>query len=175
MNISQLLALCLLGVSSFVHAEGGSCPDGYYPIGGQGTSGCAPIPNYQGGTNGSTPIARPQGHWRPTWGAIAMDQSGDVGVTVGKLSEDDARREALARCANWGAKNCKVELAYYHQCAVIVKPMRESEIVAGMAVVQGGPSIEETTQFATSTCMTKNGTNECKVIYADCTKPILEY
>lgn len=137
--------------------------------------GCAPIPDYQGGSNGSPPVARPQGHWRLTWGAIAMDQSGDVGVTVGKFSENDARHEALARCATWGAKNCKVELAYHHQCAVIVKPMRGGEIVAGMAVVQGGESIDETSKFATSTCMTKNKTAECKVIYADCAKPILEY
>ncbi|WP_246193223.1 DUF4189 domain-containing protein [Pseudoxanthomonas yeongjuensis] len=175
MNIWRLLILCLLGVGSFAHAEGGTCPPGYYPQGGQGAMGCAPIPNYQGGASGSSPIERPQGHWKLTWGAIAMDYSGDVGVTVGKFSENDAKRDALARCATWGAKKCKIEITYNNQCAVIVKPMRDGEISAGTAVVQGGPSIEAATRLAMSTCGEKNETEECKVIYSDCTKPVLEY
>ena len=175
MKICQLLILCLLGVGLFAHAEGGTCPPGYYPQGGQGTMGCAPIPDYQGSTSESAPVARPQGHWKLTWGAIAMDHSGDIGVTVGKFSENDAKRDALVRCATWGAKNCKVELAYYHQCAVIVKPLRDGEISAGTVVVQGGPSIETATQLAITACRIKNGTEECKVIYSDCSKPVLEY
>lgn len=175
MNIWRLMILSLLGVCSFAHAEGGTCPPGYYPQGGQGTMGCAPIPNHEGSANESAPISRPQGHWRLTWGAIAMDYSGDIGVAVGERSENDAKREALARCANWGAKNCKFTLSYNNQCAVIVKPMQNGEVVAGAPIVQSGPSIEAATRLATSACVKKNDSEECKVIYSNCTKPVLEY
>lgn len=174
MNIWRLLILCLLGVGSAAHAEGGTCPPGYYPQGGQGSMGCAPIPNYQGGTSRHPRTERPQGHWELTWGAIAMDDSGDVGVTIGKFSEDEAKRDALARCGTWGAKKCKVEMTYENQCAVIVKPMRDGEISAGTAVVQGGPSIEIATRLAVSACVKHNGTEECKLIYSDCTKPVFK-
>lgn len=175
MIIWRLMFLCLLGMSSFAHAEGGTCPPGYYPQGGQGATGCAPIPNYQGSTSDNGPVAPPQGNWRLTWGAIAMDPGGDIGVVVGERSENDAKREALKRCANWGAKDCKFALAYNNQCAVIVKPMLGGEIIAGTPIVQSGPSIDATSRLATDACMKKNKAEECKVIYSNCTEPVLEY
>lgn len=39
------LTLFSLTMSGVAHAEG-NCPPGYYPVGGQGVQGCAPIPNY---------------------------------------------------------------------------------------------------------------------------------
>ncbi len=51
-KIKYLLSICsLLMFSSLSHlawAEG-NCPQGMYPVGGQGVMGCAPIPNYGGG------------------------------------------------------------------------------------------------------------------------------
>jgi hypothetical protein len=104
-----------------------------------------------------------------------MDSSGDIGVATGERSENDAKREALTRCANWGAKNCKFALAYSNQCVVIVKPMLGGEIVAGTPIVQSGPSIEAASRLATDACVKKNGAEECKVIYSNCTEPVLEY
>ncbi|KAF1028257.1 MAG: hypothetical protein GAK29_00137 [Acinetobacter bereziniae] len=51
-KIKYLLSVfSLLMFSSLSHlawAEG-NCPQGMYPVGGQGVMGCAPIPNYGGG------------------------------------------------------------------------------------------------------------------------------
>lgn len=66
-----LLASCLLLLGGVDRAWAeGNCPPGYYPIGGQGARGCAPIPGGATGSTGSSEIrlATPTGKWTKTWG-----------------------------------------------------------------------------------------------------------
>ena len=115
-----------------------------------------------------------QSHWLLTWGAIAMDSStGDVGVSVGKSSKRDARSEAISHCRNYGAPNCKLELAYQNQCAVVAWASEDEKAIGGAAITQSGPSVEAASQLALSACSKLRGGGECKIIYSDCTKPVL--
>lgn len=68
-----LLASCLLLLGGVDRAWAeGNCPPGYYPIGGQGARGCAPIPGGATGSTGSSEIrlATPTGKWTKTWGQL---------------------------------------------------------------------------------------------------------
>ena len=71
--------------------------------------------------SGGPSVPQTAGHWIKTWGAIASANSTqEVGTTVGKFSEDEARNSAIETCAQKGAKDCKVEMVYHDQCATIV-------------------------------------------------------
>lgn len=149
-----------------------SCPNG---IPSAGNPGCIPPGNSASPYYQNYPASRPNApHWQLTWGAIASDESGDIGVAVGHFSRGKAKRDALEKCATYGAKNCKINLAYKNQCAVIAKPAHNGESIAGTVVVQGGPSIEVASTLALSTCAEeRGGSGECKIIYSDCTRPVL--
>lgn len=153
-----------------VSAQG--CPAG---IPSAGNPACIPqdrenSPYYQGGQGqGLEP------RWHLTWGAIASDSgTGDIGVAVGKYSKVDAQREALERCADHGATKCKVLLAYHNQCAAIAWPTKNGDLVGGTSVTRGGPSVEDASAGALSSCAAKNYGGLCKIIYSDCTKPVLQ-
>lgn len=120
-------------------------------------------------------LLRPLGQWKTTWGAIALAEStGDVGVVVGKYLESEAQHEAMNRCAEHGAKDCKLQFAYENQCAVIAWASEDGQLVGGAAVVRGGPSIEDATQGALASCSSRRNGGECKIVYSDCTKPVFE-
>jgi len=78
-----LVMFALLGGSltaSDVYAEG-NCPPGYYPIGGQGVQGCAPISSQPAAGQGASvpaPPPRPSGEWIKTWGALAQSPASDL-------------------------------------------------------------------------------------------------
>ena len=72
-NLSIFFIFIIYLTIENVHAEG-NCPSGYYPVGGQGVQGCAPIPG--GGSGGYTnqnPTLYPM--IETLWGAIAEDKS----------------------------------------------------------------------------------------------------
>lgn len=165
-----LLAIVLLTAISSAYAEGGTCPPGYYPQNGPGVMGCAPMPD---DTSQQLPPP-PTNKWKLTWGAIAMSSNGDTGVSVGKKSKSEAKREAIGKCKTWGASDCSLVLAYKHQCAVIANPIDSEKGVIGKSVVQGGPSIEVASQLALSSCSELRRGGGCKIVYSDCTKPILQ-
>jgi hypothetical protein len=133
----------------------------------------SPLHSSYGAQENAQPTAR-QSHWLLTWGAVAMDSStGDVGVSVGKSSKRNALREAISRCKNYGATNCKIELAYQNQCAVVAWASDGGKAIGGAAITQSGPSVEVASQLALSACSKLRGGGECKIIYSDCTKPVL--
>ncbi|XHH31034.1 DUF4189 domain-containing protein [Xanthomonas euroxanthea] len=94
------------------------------PIGTQmGSMQCIPdTPEMQGQ---QAPISEPRGKWTKTWGAIATASStGEVGTTVGKLSESEARKVAIRQCALGGANDCRINLVYRNQCAALTASQR---------------------------------------------------
>lgn len=114
-----------------------------------------------------------QSRWRLTWGAIAMDEAGAIGVAIGIFSKRSATRKAMDNCATEGAKHCKLVLAYENQCAVIAQPSQSGESISGTAVTRSGPTIEDASQGALASCSAARDGGECKIIYSDCTKPVL--
>ncbi|HAL23834.1 MAG TPA: hypothetical protein DCP40_14080 [Stenotrophomonas sp.] len=166
--------LIFCGATGRAFAEGGSCPPGYYPIGGQGVQGCAPIP---GGSSASTgqsevPANSPTGHWIKTWGSIAESAtSNDAGVSDGKRTKGEAEALAISRCATAGAKDCTVTMSYYNQCVSWLVP--KGRTGRGKGGVGGGPK-PELARLAAQTQCKNDVPGPCEEVYANCTKPIFE-
>src|SRR5688572_9614703 len=96
-----LFLLLLVGIAQ---AEQG-CPDGLYPDGAAPGQICIPMPGY--GVGGNIPAAAAsKAAWKLTWGAVALSSTGEIGAITGQPSESKAKREALARCAGYGGKDC---------------------------------------------------------------------
>lgn len=113
------------GANAF--AEGGTCPSGMYPIGGQGIQGCAPIPGYNsggGGQNYNRP-AKPKSYWADSYGAIAVGKnekgenvlSYDKKISSQKLADD----EIFFLCNMLKYTDCKIQIRFRNSHAIIVK------------------------------------------------------
>lgn len=155
--------LILFSLSIFEVKAEGNCPSGYYPIGGgnAGWTGCAPMNSGSGA--GSSEPANPGPSWATRWGAIAADhQAGKLAGVEGLASKREAKRAAIVECKKRGGKKCKVSIAYYNQCGVLVA----GDTVANAA---SGPDIKETTQRAVTQCSQE--TQNCKSYYSGCSYP----
>lgn len=165
------LALGLALMPAAVNAEG-NCPPGYYPIGGQGVQGCAPIPVGGAGAGGTVQPApqapRPAGYWKKTWGAFAMsDASGDMGVTYGQPSKQVAIEDALRKCEKHGAGDCTVAMTYENQCAALAKGPSGSKITTFASAANE----VEASSVALKRCegLTPGA---CATFHTNCSKPI---
>ena len=115
-------------------------------------------------SGGARSAPQPTGYWEKTWGAIAQSNAnGDVGTSVRKSSEDDARKTAIRLCAQEGATDCKVQLVYHNQCAAIVSSPSGTTF-------QASQSKERAIRLGTENCERDGG--KCEVRYSECTDPI---
>lgn len=115
------VASVVLLVSGAVRAEMG-CPPGLFPntFGAPG-GGCIPY-------NENVPQAPqvPQVRWANRWGALAVATTNSgaggsvLGVSQGMKSEGKAEKKALSHCRDQGGLDCKLDLTYRNQCAVVV-------------------------------------------------------
>lgn len=144
---------CLTSTPS--DAEGGSCPPGYYPIGGGSSVGCAPIPS--SGAQNLPPRIR----WDDRSGALAMDPlSGRFAAVERKGSERQARRAALAECG----EGCKVLMAYSNGCMALVWG-------AGTSFYANGPDTATAEARALQEC-SNEAPNQCSVSYTGCSHAV---
>ena len=105
---------------------------------------------------------------------MSTNNDGDVGVTIGKFSKREARRDAITKCEALGGSKCELILAYHNQCGVIAWPSLEGKAIGGFpAIVRSGPTIVDASQGALASCSAARAGGECKIIYSDCTKPVL--
>ena len=119
-----------------------------------------------GGMLAHTVQGQPAGEWILTWGAIAQSPAtGEVGTTVGKFSEAEARKEALEQCGKKGAPQCKVALVFHNQCAAVAAGK------TGTAFQTAG-SEERAGTLAKKSCE-EDGAS-CKVMYAECSKAVFK-
>jgi hypothetical protein len=157
-----LLLFGLLMAGAPVFAQ---CPAG---IPSAGNPGCIPpdqsnSPYYQQNGAGTT---QPQAVWADRWGAIAVDkgkQSVGIGVAEMMASERKAKASAIGDCRAKGGTQCKVVLAYYNQCGVLV---------AGDAgyTSMGSSTAEKAAKLGMEQC-TKTGLRNCRVYYSACSFP----
>lgn len=166
MKLRVLLMIGLSGFGGSVYAEGGSCPRGYYPVGGQGTQGCAPISNYN--STGQQPQQQlppqPTGYWEKTWGALVSSETGGaLGTSLGASTKSEAERLALADCKAKGGGGCRVDLTYHNQCAAMVIGDRTYRMY-------GAATIKEAVSIGMKECESKQ--SNCRVYYSACTEPI---
>jgi hypothetical protein len=142
------------------------------PIGvAAGSAVCGPTPSQGsvGGGYSQQQAPTPSGEWIKTWGAIAVaDSTGDVGLAVGKMSKKQAENEALIKCAQNGALDCKKSLfTYLNQCAALAWPNTAGE----KYIMSSGPSKDAAAKDASSTC-DKSASTGCRVVYSECSEPI---
>lgn len=166
MRRPHLFAIGLALLAPVAAQAEGDCPSGYYRYSTPGHHGdCVPIP--------TLPDSAPSGpRWRKTWGAIAVDgSSGATGVTVGSGTEKAARKEALERCRRDGNSQCKVVLAYQHQCAAIALPAGQSK---GPPAIVAAENEYKSAELALGDCKAKNG-GPCEIAYNECSPPVLEH
>jgi len=160
--LMMLAAAVLLSVGP-LQAEG-RCPQGMYPIGGQGVGGCAPIGGREGGGEVSAPQAA--GRWLKTWGAIAVSHNGVAAAVKGQSSKAKASRSAIELCTNEGGDNCSVAFAYKNQCFAVVRTSKgRGDIFASES------TLERATAAGLRSCRNTGG-DICKVLHSDCTEPL---
>lgn len=152
------------------YAEGGSCPPGFYPIGGQGVQGCAPIPGASSGAASgavdSPPV--PTGEWLTTWGAVAESPTSNlVGTSANKRSKDAAESEAIRKCAAEGARDCRATVSYYNQCVAYSAPSTGK----GRGSVNTAVDIDTVRANALRSCRDTGG-GSCVIAYSECSKPV---
>ncbi|WP_243402633.1 DUF4189 domain-containing protein [Stenotrophomonas sp. SPM] len=166
-----LFVLCLLliaGALPFSALAEGNCPPGMYPIGGQGVQGCGPIPAGGGDQGG----LKPNGKWIKTWGAISYSEKvGTVGAVVGMLTKSDAAKEAQDRCTSQGASDCRVLMTYKNQCAAYA--YGKGSGMDGVVSTTRARSKDEAASAALKHCAADGG-QACKVVYTDCSEPLLQ-
>ncbi|MGO0999356.1 DUF4189 domain-containing protein [Lysobacter sp. CA196] len=160
MKVACLFMVLSVGLLWSDHSMA-QCPAG---IPSAGNPQCIP-PNAWPQNAPASQAARVEPHWELTWGAIAIGLStGDVGTSVGKSSKRKAEREALDRCAEHGAGDCKKLLfAYENQCAVVAWP----EVLGQGAnvITQGGPTIEVASELALKSCEGGSGARMgCRIV-----------
>jgi uncharacterized protein DUF4189 len=163
MHKKALLACVLLSVAGLALAEGGSCPPGYYPVGGQGASGCAPIPEYGASDGAINKREAIQPVWEMQWGAIAVDFAmGKFGIGNAKRTKDEAENMALDECKKEGGSGCEIDLTYYNQCGAIAWGASDARTFRA-------ESKEIASIHAIEACSKQ--TVDCKIYYADCSFP----
>ncbi|WP_160309489.1 DUF4189 domain-containing protein [Lysobacter capsici] len=157
MKFSIFLALMCFNGAVFAQ-----CPAG---IPSAGNPGCIPpdqsnSPYYQPGSNSPTTSSV---RWADRWGAIALDdRDNGIGLGVAQMagSERKAKRTALDDCRAKGGLSCKVILAYYNQCGVVVAG--DSGLNSTSAA-----SVDEAAKRGFEKCE-RDGFKGCKVYYSNC-------
>lgn len=157
------IGLALLAISSYVAAEG-QCPSGYYPSADsdKGVINCLPRSTSM---EPSRPANGP--HWEGRWGAIAMDfglSNVGVGASVAATSRRKAKSEALASCRAKGGQDCRINLIYDNQCAVVIAAV-------GYSRSHGGDTIEIAAERGLEMCRAK-GFDDCQIYYKACSLPV---
>jgi len=174
------IVMVLLGLLAFqaslsplaAKAEG-NCPPGYYPIGGQGVQGCAPIGAGAAAQQPAAPQpAMPTSRWGTRWGAVAAsDSTSDAGAAAGRRTKAEAISEAMADCRRNGAPDCKIMAEYSNQCFAWVSP--DGGDGRGLGGLGEGKTPQLALKKAMSYCDNPQG-NGCKVAYSACSLPELE-
>jgi hypothetical protein len=126
--LRRLSLLCGLAVlpNVAVHAEGATCPEGYYPIGGSdaGWIGCAPIP----GAHPIQPDPSPSTSSRslPSYIAVAWHGNAtDVWATWNQDSDEKAKKAALDACNKAMGSGCTIATVGWDASIAIARTQNE--------------------------------------------------
>jgi len=150
-----------LGFSQHAHAEG-NCPQGYYPIGGKGVAGCAPIPG--GGTGGSSSSYFSNVRKVPQWIAYARSPDGRVlGWSVFQHKQRGANKQAMKACNARSGQKCEIVASFTGQCSTA---LQHSDTGQMEVVVRGFyDSFDPTSEAARQICP-----HGCRVVTSDCAR-----
>ncbi|MDR0238052.1 DUF4189 domain-containing protein [Acinetobacter sp.] len=165
-NLSIFFTLIVFFIIENAHAEG-NCPSGYYPIGGQGVQGCAPISSGgSGGYSNQYPALNPLPE--TLWGAIAEDKSNGlkgrpIGFTRNFKSKDEAQAKAMKACQQDGGQKCQVSQTYSSRCVAVADPIKDGQISKILLAF----SEEQAKKGALVFCLSEN-LEPCRIVYSGC-------
>ncbi|MFB8950306.1 DUF4189 domain-containing protein [Xanthomonas arboricola] len=154
--------LLLLGAFSIEAFGQTACPAGVAP----GSPQCGPDSGTSRGVT-PTPPPRPTGEWIKTWGAVATSESGDSGVSSGRITKDQAENDAIASCEGLGSGTCKVSMAFFNQCVAA------ADSGQGEGSIFSAASIRQASRLAMSQCE-KKSRRQCRITLSKCTDPIFK-
>lgn len=160
--LGAIMALLCFGIAMFAPAPSmaeGRCPDGYFPIGGDGAGweGCAPM-----GGEADQGAGRSQPQWETRWGAVAVT-NGAFGYSNSWPTEREAINEALSQCSrDAGGASCTLKQSYYDQCIALAWGQKGSNSVSA-------PAMEQAERLAIENCSKR--TTNCKIYYSGCSLP----
>ena len=150
--------LWLLGTVG-AHAD---CPPGSYLVSNPTNTYCLPDPNYRGPQQAPQ---QPAEQWERRWGALATSvPDGVLGVSTDKRSEREASQVATRDCAAKGGFNCKIEITYDNQCAVVV-------VGDGGYNASNATTANRAVELSMKTCRDAGRAN-CHVYYSACSLPV---
>ena len=139
--------------------------------GAQDGAQCIPadqVPGYQDSLQDAAPKTHrePPARWADRWGAIAIDsETSSVGVSESQPSKSSASTEALQHCASKSNnQNCKVQKAYYNQCAALAWGPK----YLGQGYAE---TVAQAQSVALQACQ-EGGASDCKVVYSACSLPV---
>lgn len=156
-----LLSASALAISNSAQAEYG-CQAGHIPVYQGPQQVC--VADYNLPHWNQTQSKKTTGYWQKTWGAIAPSPTDAIlGVAESVGSKKEAEQIALKDCKAKGGKDCKVNLAYHNQCAVMIVGDESLESY-------GNATIAEATQRGLADCNQRE--KGCRVYYSACAKPI---
>lgn len=170
-GLQGTLFLCLLliaGMLPFTALAEGNCPQGMYPIGGQGVQGCAPIPQNAAGAQYSN---RP--NWAQTVAGVAMDSRGDTFISNSMRSQRKAKREALKECKEFGRGECMLATLFQGQCVAVANAglgTGTTSVVAAMS--EQGAVIVAMQHCAAKASGKQLSLDQCRIARTKCTADI---
>lgn len=103
--------------------------------------------------------------WETRWGAIARGKAGGWGAVGDMLSERSAKKAALKQCkttATTKRAGCKISITYYDQCAVYVWGSN-----GGIS----SSAVDVSTASARALQLCGKTSNDCEVLYSNCSYP----
>lgn len=150
--------LCMVAVNT-IRAQT-TCPPGMTPYG----AGVCGYDNSQQQQQPQPPPKLPP-RWISQWGAIATDATkGSLGTATNMVSKNEAEQVALADCRSKGGLQCKVDVSYDNECAVLI-------VGATGYNVSANATLDKATQHGMKIC-SAGGDNTCQVYYSACSLPV---
>jgi hypothetical protein len=159
---SLSLLFGFLCTSTLAYAEGGTCPDGYYPSNGPGVMGCSPIPGYN--TQQQQTPEPPPPQWESRWGAITVGKPGIFGSSANISNQQSANQSALADCRAKGGAECQIEDSWANGCGVLIAGNPGYNVTVAA-------TLEEATQHGLKVCRDAGATN-CRVHHSTCSPSV---
>lgn len=157
--MKRIMFVLLLSTSGFAYAEHG-CQDGYIPVYQGGQQVCIADYNLPSWNNrDSRPAVLSASRWADRWGAIATGSGAKLGAVVNMTSEKKAKNEAIKECKKNGGTDCKLDLSYHNQCAVLITGDR-------IYNTAHAATIDEAATLGIAAC--KKEDVNCRVYYSSC-------
>ena len=167
-RIHQAILSCLLLVAGslpFTAMAEGNCPQGMYPIGGQGVQGCAPIPV---SSTGSPYSNRP--NWAQTVRGVAMDARGDTFISNSMRSRGKAKRASMKECREFGKGECTLATLFQAQCVAVAHAGLGTETTSVVAAMsEQGAVIVAMQQCNAKAAWRQMPQDQCRIANTACT------